>query len=230
MTASKDSKTRKLAEQAAEYLDELVQGGEKARRLFVTWVTTSPRHLEEAFRMVDLNATLTRMWERKRRPTAVSTDAPSTGYVRKIKRYTNRRLYDTVESCYITISDIRRLVLDRVDFVVINNMNREDITRLILLQVIAEQEQGPQPLMSRDLLLQVIRSYGEAVHGVTGSFLEQSLKLLAGQQRSTTVPSAQESHPESAAPANTLAQTNFARWKQVQDEIYKKLNNAGASI
>jgi polyhydroxyalkanoate synthesis repressor PhaR len=230
MNGSKDSKTRKLAEEAAEHLDELAQGGEKARRSFVTWVTTSPRHLEEAFRMVELNATLTRMWERKRRPTAVRTNAPGTDCVRTIKRYTNRRLYDTVESCYITISDIHHLVLDRVDFVVINNENQEDITRSILLQVIAEQEQGPEPLMSRDFLSQIIRSYGGALQGATGSFLEQTLKLFAGQQRNAPGPSGQDTNPESAGPVNTLAQKNFARWKQVQDEIYQTLLNAGANI
>ena len=65
--SSKDSKTFKLAEEAAEHLDELAQGDEAARRSFVSWVTTSPRHLEEAFRMIELNATLNRMWDRKRK-------------------------------------------------------------------------------------------------------------------------------------------------------------------
>jgi polyhydroxyalkanoate synthesis repressor PhaR len=232
MNASKDSKTLKLAEEAAEHLDELAQGDEAARRSFVSWVTTSPRHLEEAFRMVELNATLARMWERnrKRRPTAVRTDTPKTDWLRTIKKYPNRRLYDTVESRYITLSDIRRLVVERVDFVIIDNKSQEDMTRSILLQVVAEQENGPEPLMSRDFLQHVIRSYGGALQGAIGSFLEQSLKLFAGQQRNAAGSSSREGSAEPVAPVNTLAQKNFLRWKQVQDEIYKTLLNAGANI
>jgi polyhydroxyalkanoate synthesis repressor PhaR len=99
---------------------------------------------------------------------------------RTIKKYPNRRLYDTVESRYITLVDIRRLVLDQIDFVVIDKKSQGDITRSILLQVIAEQEHGGEPLMSRDFLSQVIRSYG-AARSVMGSYLEQSLKLFGAQ-------------------------------------------------
>ena len=100
---------------------------------------------------------------------------------RTIKKYPNRRLYDTVESRYITLDDIRALVLERVDFVVIDKKTQGDITRSILLQVIAEQEHGGEPLMSRDFLSQMIRSYGGATRGMVGSYLEQSLKLFANQ-------------------------------------------------
>jgi len=71
---------------------------------------------------------------------------------RVIKKYPNRRLYDTVQSKYITLSDIRSLVLERIDFVVIDKKSQVDITRSILLQVIAEQEHGVDPVMSRDFL------------------------------------------------------------------------------
>jgi len=100
---------------------------------------------------------------------------------RTIKKYPNRRLYDTVESRYITLDDIRALVIGRVDFVVIDKRTQGDITRSILLQVIAEQEHGGEPLMSRDFLSQMIRSYGGGMRGVVGSYLEQSLKLFANQ-------------------------------------------------
>jgi polyhydroxyalkanoate synthesis repressor PhaR len=100
---------------------------------------------------------------------------------RTIKKYPNRRLYDTVESRYITLADIRRLVIERIDFVVIDKKSQEDITRAILLQVIAEQEHGGEPLMRRDFLSQVIRSYGAGVRSAMGSYLEQSLKLFATQ-------------------------------------------------
>ena len=100
---------------------------------------------------------------------------------RTIKKYPNRRLYDTVESRYITLADIRRLVIERIDFVVIDKKSQEDITRSILLQVIAEQEHNGEPLMSRDFLSQVIRSYGAGLRTAMGSYLEQSLKLFPGQ-------------------------------------------------
>src|ERR1700739_3767219 len=104
--------------------------------------------------------------------------------LRTIKKYPNRRLYDTVESRYITLSDIRRLIIERIDFVVIYKKSQEDITRSILLQVIAEQEHGSEPLMSRDFLSQVIRSYGVAARGMVGSYLEESLRQVASQTAS----------------------------------------------
>jgi polyhydroxyalkanoate synthesis repressor PhaR len=95
---------------------------------------------------------------------------------RVIKKYPNRRLYDTMESRYITLADIRKLVVGRVDFMVVDKKSQQDITRSILLQVISEQENGEQPLLSRDFLAQIIRSYGTPAHsGLTGH-LDQSLR------------------------------------------------------
>jgi polyhydroxyalkanoate synthesis repressor PhaR len=102
---------------------------------------------------------------------------------RVIKKYPNRRLYDTAESRYITLSDIRRLVLEQLEFVVIDKKTQEDITRSILLQVITEQEHWGEPLMSRDFLSQVIRSYGAAAPGTISGHLEQSLRAFVSQQR-----------------------------------------------
>jgi polyhydroxyalkanoate synthesis repressor PhaR len=147
--------------------------------------------------------------------------------LRTIKKYPNRRLYDTVESRYITLSDIRRLVIERIDFVVIDKKTQEDITRSILLQVIAEQEHGVEPLMSRDFLSHIIRSYGGATQGMIGSYLEQSLKLFAGQQRDARDRTKGVGDAEPALPLNNLAQKNYQRWRQVQDEIYRTLLNAG---
>jgi polyhydroxyalkanoate synthesis repressor PhaR len=145
---------------------------------------------------------------------------------RTIKKYPNRRLYDTVESRYITLADIRRLVIDRIDFVVIDKKSQEDITRSILLQVIAEQEQGGEPLMSRDFLSQVIRSYGGAIQGVIGSYLEQSLKLFANQQRDARERIKGVADNETAEAINHLAQRNYQRWRSVQEEIYRTLMSA----
>jgi polyhydroxyalkanoate synthesis repressor PhaR len=98
---------------------------------------------------------------------------------RIIKKYPNRRLYDTVESRYITLADIRRLVIERIDFIVIDKKSQADITRSILLQVIAEQEHGAQPIMSREFLSQVIRSYGTPVQSGIAGALDQSVRQFA---------------------------------------------------
>lgn len=95
---------------------------------------------------------------------------------RVVKKYPNRRLYDTVESRYITLADIRRLVVEQIDFLVIDKKSQADITRSILLQVIAEQEHGSQPMMSREFLSQVIRSHGTPVHSGMSGYLEQSVR------------------------------------------------------
>jgi polyhydroxyalkanoate synthesis repressor PhaR len=81
---------------------------------------------------------------------------------RLIKKYPNRRLYDSVESRYITVDDIRMLVMDRIEFVVIENRSGADITHGVLLQVIVDQELAT-PLLSRDCLLNTIRTYGDAL-------------------------------------------------------------------
>jgi polyhydroxyalkanoate synthesis repressor PhaR len=102
---------------------------------------------------------------------------------RVIKKYPNRRLYDTVESRYITLADVRRLVVERIEFVVVDKKNNADITRSILLQVIAEQEHLVEPILSQDFMVNVIRVYGTGVQSHVSSHLEQSLKQVMGQQQ-----------------------------------------------
>ncbi len=104
---------------------------------------------------------------------------------RVIKKYPNRRLYDTVESRYITLADVRRLVVEKIEFVVVDKKNSADITRSILLQVIAEQEHLAEPILSQDFMVSVIRSYGTSLQGQLSPHLEQSLKQLLNQQQST---------------------------------------------
>lgn len=101
---------------------------------------------------------------------------------RVIKKYPNRRLYDTVESRYITLADVRRLVVEKIDFIVVDKKNNADITRSILLQVIAEQEHLPEPILTQEFMVNVIRSYGSNVQGSVSGHLEQTLKQYLGQQ------------------------------------------------
>jgi polyhydroxyalkanoate synthesis repressor PhaR len=101
---------------------------------------------------------------------------------RVIKKYPNRRLYDTVESRYITLADVRRLVVERIEFVVVDKKNNADITRSILLQVIAEQENLAEPILSQEFMVNVIRAYGTSSHGLVSGLLDQSLKQIMSQQ------------------------------------------------
>jgi polyhydroxyalkanoate synthesis repressor PhaR len=102
---------------------------------------------------------------------------------RVIKKYPNRRLYDTVESRYITLADVRRLVIERIEFVVVDKKNNADITRSILLQVIAEQEHLAEPILSQEFMVSVIRSYGSSLQSQVSPHLEMSLKQLMSQQQ-----------------------------------------------
>ena len=142
---------------------------------------------------------------------------------RTIKKYPNRRLYDTEESRYITLSDVRKLVLEKVDFVVIDKKSGQDITRNILLQVISEQEQSGDPIMSRDFLSHVIRSYGGAMQGFVGTYLDQSIKLFMNQQQQMRDRVKSVVGLDPVGMVTDITQKNYARWKSVQDEILKTI-------
>ena len=119
-----------------------------------------------------------------RRPAAPAPggdDAPSP--VRVLKKYPNRRLYDTQTSSYITLADVKRMVLDGEDFEVRDAKNSEDLTRSILLQIILEEESGGVPMFTAQTLSQIIRFYGHAMQGVMGSMLEQNMAAFAELQK-----------------------------------------------
>jgi len=141
---------------------------------------------------------------------------------RVIKKYPNRRLYDTVESRYITLNDIRHLVVEKAEFLVIDKKTNEDITRSILLQVIAEQEHG-EPMMSQDFLSQVIRSYGGAMQSFVGSYLENSLKLFANQQAQMRERSQDANIPDPFSAFANLTQKNMEFWRTMQDQFFSSM-------
>lgn len=104
--------------------------------------------------------------------------------IRLIKKYPNRRLYDTQTSAYITLGDVKDLVLKYDPFKVIDAKTGEDLTRSILFQIILEEEAGGVPIFSADLLSVFIRIYGNATQGMLGKYLENSMKtFLEFQQR-----------------------------------------------
>lgn len=94
---------------------------------------------------------------------------------RLIKKYPNRRLYDTHTSAYITLADVKQLVLENEVFQVVDAKSGEDLTRSILLQIILEEETGGIPMFSAAALSQIIRFYGHAMQGVMGAFLEKNI-------------------------------------------------------
>ena len=119
--------------------------------------------------------------------------------LRVIRKYPNRRLYDTEESRYIRLADVRSLVLNDVPFVVVDKRSGADITRSILLQVIAEDEQRREPLLSRTFLSQVIRAHDRLPAGAVAGQLEQCLSGLLQRER-------------------TVAPVHRGRWPAVQED------------
>ena len=106
------------------------------------------------------------------------TDTPRT-----IKKYPNRRLYDTANSGYITLADVKQMVLDNIDFQVIDAKTGDDLSRAILLQIILEEEAGGMPMFSSEMLAQMIRFYGSAQQTIMGSYIEQNVKAFLAIQK-----------------------------------------------
>ena len=102
---------------------------------------------------------------------------------RLIKKYPNRRLYDTKTSSYITLADVKQMVLKKEDFQVVDAKSGDDLTRQILLQIILEEESGGMPMFTSDLLSQLIRSYGNAMQGMMGSYLERNIRAFQDIQK-----------------------------------------------
>ncbi len=103
--------------------------------------------------------------------------------LRVIKKYPNRRLYDTTASTYITLADVKVLVLEHIPFRAVDAKTNEDLTRSILLQIILEEESGGVPMFSSDMLSQIIRFYGHAMQGMMGSYLEKNIQTFIDMQQ-----------------------------------------------
>lgn len=105
---------------------------------------------------------------------------------RLIKKYPNRRLYDTQTSAYITLVDVKQLVLNNETFTVVDAKTDEDLTRSILLQIILEEESSGTPMFSSVALAQIIRYYGHAMQGMMGSYLEKNIQAFIDIQHKLT--------------------------------------------
>ena len=141
--------------------------------------------------------------------------------VRIIKKYPNRRLYDTEISSYITLEEVRQLVIDGEEFEVRDAKTGEDLTRSVLLQIIAEHEGHGQPMFTTQLLSQVIRFYGDSMQGFMGSYLEKSLQIFLDQQGKFR---SQLNNILGQTPwsmLNDMTERNLDLWKSVQDNFLK---------
>ena len=111
-------------------------------------------------------------------PSPSATAAPSAEAVRTIKKYPNRRLYDTATSSYVTLAQVRDLVMAREAFVVRDARSGDDLTRSILLQIILEEEAAGAPMFTEAVLANIIRFYGHAMQGFMGTYLEKNIQAF----------------------------------------------------
>jgi polyhydroxyalkanoate synthesis repressor PhaR len=147
--------------------------------------------------------------------------------LRTIKKYPNRRLYDTEISSYITLEEVRQLVLDNEEFEVRDAKTGDDLTRSVLLQIISEHEERGQPMFTTNLLSQIIRFYGDSLQGFMGSYLEKSLQIFLDQQQQFR---SQLNNILGQTPwsmLNDLTERNVDLWKSLQQGF---LNAAANSV
>lgn len=146
--------------------------------------------------------------------------------LRIIKKYPNRRLYDTEISSYITIEDVRQLIIDGENFEVRDAKSGQDLTRQVLLQIISEHEQEGQPILSTQLLGQIIRFYGDPLQGFMATYLERSMQVFLDQQ---TQFRQQVSGLLGQTPwtmMNKLTERNLEMWQDFQKNLVGSVGRA----
>jgi polyhydroxyalkanoate synthesis repressor PhaR len=140
---------------------------------------------------------------------------PTMQQERLIRKYTNRRLYDTVGSRHVTLEDLRRLILDGEKIKVVDDKSGEDLTRMVLLQIISEQEQFGSPVLGSELLEMIIRFYGRPTQALLSRYLEQAFTTMLRQQETMQVEMAKALQTP-FAPLTELARTNMELWEKMQ--------------
>jgi polyhydroxyalkanoate synthesis repressor PhaR len=138
---------------------------------------------------------------------------------RIIKKYPNRRLYDTEISSYITLEEIRQLVLDDEEFEVRDAKTGENLTRSVLLQIIAEYEERGQPMFTTKLLSQIIRFYGDSLQGFMGNYLERSMQMFLEQQGQLRNQLGGVLGQSPWALMNQLTERNLQFWNELQQNM-----------
>lgn len=150
----------------------------------------------------------------------MSTKQKANG-VRILRKYTNRRLYDTSRSCYVTLEDVKELVLSSEPFQVLDSKSGQDLTRNILMQIISEQEaEGHGTLLTNQVLQQLIRFYGDSMQGMMSQYLEQSIGAFLEHQ--DLIRDQMQNMIGAANPLtmmNRIADQNLAMWKMFSPGI-----------
>ena len=150
-----------------------------------------------------------------------NTQDNSTGEnIRVIKKYPNRRIYDTQTSKYIKIDDIRGMIVAGTPFVVLDSKSGEDVTRSVLLQLIIEQESETNPLFTTDNLKTFIRYYGQVPHAPFAEYMNQSLAFFKHQQEQLTgsFSDMMKSNPMNAF--SEMSKKNMEMWQKMAEGFY----------
>ena len=138
---------------------------------------------------------------------------------RVIKKYANRRLYDASQSKHITLDDIRTMIISGERIKVVEDKTNEDITRLILLQVIADQEQFGRPILSTTLLEALIRFYGNSLQGFLSAYLEKSVETFMQQQEAVHAQLARMMSSGPLGAMSELTRQNLELWSRMQESM-----------
>ncbi len=141
--------------------------------------------------------------------------------MRLIKKYPNRRLYDTEISSYITLEDVRQLILESENFEVKDARTGQDLTRSVLLQIIAEREDSGQPMFTSNSLQLIIRFYGDPMQGFMARYIERSLQLFLEQQATLRKQLGGLISQSPFALLNQIAERNMELWKSFQKGVLK---------
>jgi polyhydroxyalkanoate synthesis repressor PhaR len=134
---------------------------------------------------------------------------------RVIKKYANRRLYDSTESRHVTLDDIRKMIVSGAKVKIVDDKSGEDLTRAVLLQVIAEQDQFGTPILSTELLESIIRFYGNPVQEMLTRYMEQSVSALSRQQEAMRAEMTKVLAGP-MAPLADFARQNMDQWSKIQ--------------
>nr|XP_061807117.1 uncharacterized protein in phbA 5'region-like [Nerophis lumbriciformis] len=148
---------------------------------------------------------------------------------RIIKKYPNRRLYDTAISSYITLEDVKQLVLDYEKFRVIDAKSKDDITRGILLQIISEEEEQGSPIFTTEVLAHIIRFYGDTLQGMMGTYLEKSLQSFVDQQHVVREQMSDFMGKNPLTMISELAEQNLSMWQTMTEQFYQQVQETGDS-
>ena len=148
---------------------------------------------------------------------------------RIIKKYPNRRLYDTKISSYITIEDVRQLIVDGEEFEVRDAKSGDDLTRQVLLQIISEHEQDGEPILSTQLLSHIIRFYGDSLQGFMGNYLERSMQVFLDQQQQFRQQMGGMLGQTPWTMMNQLTERNLELWREFQHNLIGAMGRSAST-